>query len=94
MSFASSVCTDERHDPTRAMKIFWLPASESKEDVNNSFSVEDVQLPPVPFRALRNALVESAELLPESSKKFQEWNVGLLERFSARDVVRKNRPPD
>lgn len=51
-----------------------------------SLSVEELGLPAPAYSALREALRESGELLPSSARNFQEWNVGLLERFEDSEV--------
>lgn len=61
------------------MKILWKDATEK---VENSFSSEELALPSPVFRALETALTDSAELLPASARKFQDWNVSLLQRFT------------
>ena len=64
------------------MKVFWQPAAPSGNSSDQqSFSVEEVVFPAPVYRALSEALRESGELLPASTRKFQGWNVGLLERF-------------
>jgi hypothetical protein len=64
------------------MKVFWQPAASSENSSEQqSFSVEEVAFPTPMYRALGEALRESGELLPASARKFQGWNVGLLERF-------------
>ncbi|EON61953.1 hypothetical protein W97_01171 [Coniosporium apollinis CBS 100218] len=78
LSFSSSKEQETRNDPTRAMKILWKEAVEKAE---SSFSSEELALPSPIFGALRAALGGSAELLPASARKFQNWQVGLLERF-------------
>ncbi|KAJ9669333.1 hypothetical protein H2201_000685 [Coniosporium apollinis] len=79
LSFSSSKHQEERDDPTRAMKIFW---KDAPEEVESSFSSEELALPSPVFGALRTALRGSAELLPASAREFQDWSVGFLERFT------------
>jgi len=82
LSFSSSVVREGRKDPTRAMKVFWQPAASFEDSSEKqSFSVEEMAFPARVYQALRVALRESAELLPTSARKFQGWNVSLLERF-------------
>lgn len=45
-------------------------------------SVEELELPSMVFEALETALRESNEMLPLSARRFHEWQVGLLSRFS------------
>lgn len=39
------------------------------------------------FASLKTNLEESASLLPRSARRFQDWRVGLLERFTCHDVI-------
>lgn len=38
------------------------------------------------YRSLVEALGKSRLLLPAAARRFQDWDVGILERFDARDV--------
>lgn len=89
-----------RNDPTRAMKVLWKPAlaqnGESTQSAavtaagqaldRQSLSTEDLSLPLPAFDALKEGLEESGRWLPASARTFQEWNVGLLERFRDDEV--------
>jgi len=44
-------------------------------------SVEEVQLPTEVMASLVDALRRSTIAIPESTRKFREWDVGFLERF-------------
>ncbi|CAN9235867.1 unnamed protein product [Alternaria alternata] len=46
-----------------------------------SAQVEDVEFPEELYEELKGALERSQRLLPPTAKKFQGWDVGLLERF-------------
>ncbi|KAF2277527.1 uncharacterized protein EI97DRAFT_296624 [Westerdykella ornata] len=90
--FSSSVPShkEPRNDPTRAMKIFyqkkeWSPPKPGEAE---PASVEEVSFPQELFDELHSALEESQQLLPVSARRFQGWDVGLLERF---DVGEDNR---
>lgn len=77
-----------RRDPTRAMKILWKPVENISEMLDNHhFSHEHLLFPPHVYESLRRTLENSRLILPESARKFQDWNVGLLERFSWEDVA-------
>jgi hypothetical protein len=68
------------------MKIFHKPISNPKEVLEkNSFSHEQLLFPEYVFESLKGAFEESAELLPVSARMFQDWDVGLLERFGDSD---------
>jgi len=70
------------------MKVFY----QEKEDVDkllapeigqpSPLSVEELELPLMIFQALSDALYCSSQMLPTSARKFNEWQVGLLSRFS------------
>lgn len=81
--FSSSISTPNRLDPTRSMKIFyqkqtWQPLKPGEAE---NASIEDIEFPEDLYTELDRALHESQRLLPPTAKKFQGWEVGLLERF-------------
>ncbi|KAF2435842.1 hypothetical protein EJ08DRAFT_580048 [Tothia fuscella] len=87
LCFSSSVDRHSRCDPTRAMKIFYKSIDNPKEVIEkNQFSHEQLTFPTNIFEQLKQSLVESAKLLPSSARKFQDWNVGMLERFGEEDL--------
>jgi len=87
LAFSSSHEFHLRRDPTRAMKILWKPIDNAAEVMDKyHFSHEQLVFPPHVFDILRQTLVHSAKLLPETARKFQDWRVGLLERFSWEDI--------
>lgn len=87
--FSSSMPSLGRLDPTRSMKVFyqpqtWQPLQPGEPE---SASIEDVEFPEELFIELRNVLGESQRVLPPTARKFQGWEVGLLERFDGRDLL-------
>lgn len=50
-------------------------------------SVEELELPSAMFDALSKALHGSNGILPFAARKFNEWQVGLLSRFSRQDAL-------
>jgi len=68
----------------KASKIFYRPISD-QECANMlgkaSMSVEEVQLPTEVMTNLVETLWRSTIAIPESARKFREWDVGFLERF-------------
>lgn len=72
----------------QAMKVFY----QEKEDVDkllapeigqpSPLSVEELELPSMIFQALFDTLHRSSQMLPISARQFNEWQVGLLSRFS------------
>ncbi|KAK4507738.1 hypothetical protein PRZ48_001473 [Zasmidium cellare] len=77
-------------EPIRAIKILWLDSVVSPEASGNlnreALSEGELELPPSEMALLRETLVQSARLLPQSAKKFQSWNVALLPRFKSTEV--------
>jgi hypothetical protein len=77
------------HDtPLRVTKILWMPAPAHSQDARldkQSMSEGEIEMPQFEFDALKQSLEQSAVLLPESARRFQDWNVALLERFSVND---------
>ncbi|KIW07652.1 uncharacterized protein PV09_01594 [Verruconis gallopava] len=87
LSFSSSYQFFKRRDPTRAMKIMWKRIQNASETMESRhFSHEHLVFPPHIYETLKNGLQESQFLLPQAARKFQDWHVGLLERFSWEDV--------
>lgn len=67
-----------------AMKVFWKVVSASAAEKlmeDNTRATEEVSLPAETILEIKKDLLDSALLLPPSPRKFQEWDVGLLERF-------------
>jgi ubiquitin-protein ligase E3 D len=70
--------------PITASKIFYRPISDQEcagmlEKAN--VSIEEVQLPAEAMTDLVETLRRSTTAIPESARKFREWDVGFLERF-------------
>lgn len=70
------------------MKIFWkpLPRASPSQPPLTLPSLETLALSPSLFDCLRDSLEESKDLLPASARMFGDWEIGLLERFSYKDV--------
>lgn len=86
--FSSSIGEEGRSDPTRAIKVFyekktWRPLSAGEVEES---SVEDVEFPLELFEELERGLRENQKVLPESARRFQGWDVGLLERFDVGEI--------
>ncbi|KAG9244600.1 ubiquitin-conjugating enzyme E2-binding protein [Calycina marina] len=65
-----------------AMKVFYKRvATSTAEELMDSESIEKVFLPQESIDELEEVLVGSKEVLPVAGRKFQDWNVGLLERW-------------
>jgi len=74
--------------PTRSMKLFykhesWAPPQPGEVE---KADVEEVVFPRSLFEELRRVLGVSQAILPFGARKFQGWEVGLLERFDVGDV--------
>ncbi|TVY41732.1 Uncharacterized protein LOCC1_G004339 [Lachnellula occidentalis] len=63
-----------------AMKVFWKEVTED-EAAKLMDTVEEVPLPSEAIQQISACLHDSALLLPPSTRKFQGWDVGLLERW-------------
>jgi hypothetical protein len=74
--------------PLRVTKILWMLAPIQPQDARldkQSMSEGEIEMPQFEFDALKRSVEQSAVLLPESARHFQDWNVALLERFSVSD---------
>ena len=69
------------------MKILWKPVEDAAKVMDEKhFSHEHLILPKHVYTILKQTLDGSKFLLPQSARKFQDWNVGLLQRFSWEDI--------
>ncbi|TEY68089.1 hypothetical protein BOTCAL_0123g00180 [Botryotinia calthae] len=67
-----------------AMKILSKPCAPTKDPSINDESVEELELPGEVINELKHDLEESAErYLPPSARKFQGWNISILDRHEA-----------
>jgi hypothetical protein len=67
-----------------ASKVFYRPISIEEYVAmleSADMSLEEVQLPNEVMGELADTLRHSTTLLPESARKFRDWDVGFLERF-------------
>ncbi|KAF2096449.1 hypothetical protein NA57DRAFT_58364 [Rhizodiscina lignyota] len=95
LCFSSSVHHESRHDPTRAMKVFWQHQLDlSRVIERQSTSFEHIELPTAAYASLEDALQSNADLLPSSAQRFQDWNVSLLQRFEGSTVREPRNPID
>ncbi len=63
------------------MKILYRPIDDPCSTLDKqSMKVEELQLPISILHELRLNLQASTKLLPDSARKIQDWDVGLLER--------------
>jgi hypothetical protein len=64
------------------MKVFYkhLPNPEEFLDKNGS-NCEELVVPRDDLTDFAQTLEQSTEILPDSARKFQDWQVGLLDRW-------------
>lgn len=68
--------------PRRAMKVFYQSAAKPQKMLEgNSTSLEELYLPTPVLEKFTIALANKTLTLPPSARKFQDWNVGLLDRL-------------
>ena len=87
--FSSSISRPHRTDPTRAIKCFFKKQTWAllQPGEPESATVEDVEFPKELYDELEKTLDESQDVLPATARKFQGWDVGLLERFDVGEEV-------
>lgn len=87
LTISRSTTGPKTFKPTPASKVFYRSISD-KECVrmleNASTSVEEIELPAEVMIELAETLRRSTMTIPESARKFREWEVGFLERFAGR----------
>ena len=66
------------------MKVFYQNIDDPQKMIEeHSTAVEEVFLPTETFQDLREVLLESTATLPPPARHFQEWRVGLLDRYES-----------
>lgn len=65
-------------------KQAWAPLQPGEPE---SATIEDVEFPPELYEELQRSLYESQNIIPATARKFQGWEVGLLERFDVGEEV-------
>ncbi|KAI9778508.1 MAG: hypothetical protein M1839_008038 [Geoglossum umbratile] len=85
-----SIPTPLSSGPQRAMKVFYQELDNAAIDQHNNIksenvlsspSSEEVYLPLHIHQELLKRLHESNQSLPAPARKYQQWDIGLLERF-------------
>jgi hypothetical protein len=72
----------------QAMKVLYQTTEDVDSILNRDMgrpsplSLEELELPSMIFQALSAALTHSNQMLPLSARQFNEWTVGLLDRYS------------
>ncbi|KAN0110280.1 HECT-like Ubiquitin-conjugating enzyme (E2)-binding domain containing protein [Hyaloscypha variabilis] len=78
----TSLLVNEYESGTPAMKVFWKTLTvEAAEKLAGSNSVEEMYLPFEAIYRIKSRLQLTSLFLPPSARKFQNWDVGLLERY-------------
>ncbi|KAJ6032335.1 hypothetical protein N7540_003067 [Penicillium herquei] len=78
--------------PQQAMKVLFQTVDDIDpflmDDIGTpSLALEEVILPAMGFQAVSDALLRSNSILPSSARRFNEWNVGLLDLFSRDGIL-------
>lgn len=76
--------SSSKRGPTahRAMKIFFKPLADPQSFLDaNSNTCEELVVPEDDFVDFGHTVRESTAILPQAARKFQEWDVGLLDRW-------------
>ncbi|OAA45911.1 Ubiquitin-conjugating enzyme E2C-binding protein [Beauveria brongniartii RCEF 3172] len=76
--------SNQKSTPTSAVKVLFKEIGEKEalelvESLSND--VQDVNFPAQAIKVARETLTFSKYMLPSSERSFQEWQVGLLERW-------------
>lgn len=63
------------------MKLYYNTVQNPEELLEQQSSkIDELQLPTEVFQTLQSDIKSSTQLLPVPARKFQDWDVGLLER--------------
>ncbi|EXJ88670.1 hypothetical protein A1O1_05601 [Capronia coronata CBS 617.96] len=76
--------SSSRRGPTahRAMKVFYKTLSDPLKFLDaNSNTYEELVVTEEDLADFRKSLQESTTILPQSARKFQDWDVGLIDRW-------------
>ncbi|KAI9824283.1 MAG: hypothetical protein M1832_002091 [Thelocarpon impressellum] len=76
--------------PRRAMKVFYGYHNAMDLRAKQTLSIEELQVPLDVLETVRDSLTRSTSLLPPSARAFQQWRVGLLERFDLASRTKAN----
>jgi ubiquitin-protein ligase E3 D len=75
--------SSRRSEPVvRALKIFYQLVDDGQKLLDeHQASLEELRLPRPVYESFQKSLIDSTDLLPPSARKFQDWTIGLLDRF-------------
>ena len=66
------------------MKVFYKEIDDALKMLDeNSTTLEELALPDSELTSLKETLTGTADILPASARTFQEWQVGLIDRYEA-----------
>lgn len=75
-----------------AMKVFWKRVPEPVAGaLLDTDGVEEMVLPLATIDEIEEDLVESANLLPRTGRTFQDWAVGMMDRWDASIAAAKDK---
>ncbi|KAI1379389.1 ubiquitin-conjugating enzyme E2-binding protein [Hypoxylon crocopeplum] len=81
--------TEETRSPIHAVKVFYRMVSQDEADKlldSMTSDVQDITLPADAIRKVVDMLSSSNHLLSQSDRQFQEWTVGLLEKWDGKGL--------
>jgi len=71
----------------RAMKVFYKSIQNPLQLLDGKGTThEELVIPDEDFRDLVQTLLDGTSILPESARRFQDWDVGLLDRYEKRST--------
>ena len=77
-----SLWPNEAGSGTLAMKVFWKKVTvETAETLAEGNGVEEILLPSEAICEIESCLKSTSLFLPPTARRFQNWDVGLLDRY-------------
>lgn len=78
--------SSRRSEPVvRALKIFYQQTNEPQTLLDeHQASLQELPLPESVFESFKDTLIQSTDLLPPSVRKFQDWTIGMIDRYERR----------
>ncbi|KAI8949702.1 ubiquitin-conjugating enzyme E2-binding protein [Xylaria longipes] len=79
--------TEAPTSPASAIKVFFRTVSQQEADKmldSITSDVQDISLPSETITTISELLSKSNDFVPESDRKFKEWTVGLLAKWSGK----------
>ena len=76
------------------MKVFYKDIENPMAMLDeNSSTLEELRLPSPLLAEFEEALRDGTNLLPQSARKFQDWNVAILDRYERHASTGMDRNP-